>query len=297
MTKRIIAVLLVALITFGCINSGKKSAEDGSRSGKLRNDPESQQELKSLTCSNGYTIQYRDIDLDSMYVEVIKDNTTEKHEMKQVRSGSGAKYQTNDGRFVFWSHHGDFTYFVDDSIICSYIAPVKIGSTSLGPLYTVTYKSGKTLVVEVDNSESASINKLKITSDDFKEAISIKMETDPITSVFLADLDKNGYEELYLITTTAGSGSYGEVYAFVSDKDVQIIQCSIPEITENETKGGAVFEGYMGHDTFYIKDSLLAREFPVYKEKDTNANPTGGTKRIFYTLVDNKLKVLAKDEK
>ncbi|HCK98929.1 MAG TPA: hypothetical protein DHW42_02320 [Candidatus Marinimicrobia bacterium] len=297
MTKRIIAVLIVALITFGCTNSGKKSADDGSGSSKLRNDDESQQELKSLTCSNGYTIRYRDIDPDSLYVEVIKDNKTEKHQMKHVPSGSGAKYQTDDGKFVFWSHHGDFTYYIDDEIICSYIAPVKIGLTSSGPLYTVTYKSGKILEVEVDNSESASINKLNITSDDFKEAISIKMETDPITAVFLADLDKNGYEELYLITTSAGSGSYGEVYAFISDMDVKIIQCSIPEISENETKNGAIFEGYMGHDTFYIKNSLLAREFPVYKEKDSNANPSGGKKKIFYTLEDNKLKVLSNDKK
>lgn len=293
MAKRIVVVLILALITYSCTNDGKKSANDGSGSIELINNNESQQELKSLICSNGYTIRYRGIDPDSLYVEVIKDNKTEKHQMKHIPSGSGAKFQTDDKKFVFWSHHGDFTYYIDDEIICSYTAAIKIGSTSSGSLYTVTYKSGKTLEVEVDNSESTSINKLNITSDDFKEDISIEMETDPITDVFLADLDKNGYEELYLITTSAGSGSYGEVYAFIADTDVKIIQCSIPETSENETKNGTIFDGYMGHDTFYIKNSLLVREFPVYKEKDSNANPTGGRKKIFYTLDNNKLKALS----
>ncbi|MBE9467103.1 MAG: MliC family protein [Bacteroidetes bacterium] len=296
MAKRIIAVLILVLVTFSCTNNKKKSKDDGSGSSELINNSASQQELKSLTCGNGYTIRYRYINADSLYVEVLEGNKIEKHQMKPVPSGSGAKYQTDDGKFVFWSHHGDFTYYKNDEMICLYVAPVKIGSTSSGPLYTATYKSGKILEVEVDNLESASTNKLNITSDDFKEAISIKMETDPITAVLLADLDKNGYEELYLITSCVGSGGYGEVYAFISDMDVKIIQSSIPKILEDQTKRGAMFEGYMGHDTFYIKNSLLVREFPVYKEKDSNANPTGGIKKIFYTLEDNKFKILSNDK-
>jgi membrane-bound inhibitor of C-type lysozyme len=296
MAKRIITVLIVALVAFGCTNSEKKSKNNGRDSSELRNNKDSKQELKSLAFSNGYAIRYRHINTDSLYVEVIKEKKIAKHQMKQVPSASGAKYQTNDGEFVFWSHHGDFTYYNNDEIICSYIAPVKISSTSSGPLYTVTYKSGKRLNVEVDNLKSASINELNITSDDFKEAISIKMETDPITEVLLADLDKNGYEELYVITSCVGSGGYGEVYAFISDMNVKIIQSSIPEISEDETKSGAMFEGYMGHDTFYIKNSLLVREFPVYKLKDSNANPTGGIKKIFYTLEDNKFKILSNDK-
>lgn len=295
MVKRIITVLIAAIVAFGCANSEKKSKDKLSDSSELRNNNDSKQKLESLACSNGYAIRYRYINTDSLYVEVIKEKKIEKHQMKQVPSGSGAKYQTDDGEFVFWSHHGDFTYYNNDEIICSYVAPVKISSTSTGPLYTVTYKSGKRLEIEVDNLKSASTNELSITSDDFKEAISIKMETDPITAVLLADLDKNGYEELYVITSCVGSGGYGEVYAFISDMNVKVVQSSIPEISEDETKRGAMFEGYMGHDTFYIKNSLLVREFPVYKEKDTNANPTGGIKKIFYTLEDNKFKILSKD--
>jgi len=294
MEARITTVLLILLVTFSCTTSEKKSAANDNSSNKLKTNNEIKQELISLNCDNAYTIRYSNIDKDGLYIEVTKDNLTEKHQMKLVPSASGAKYQTNDGNFVFWSHHGDFTYYKGDEKICSYVAPVKIASTSLGPLYTVTYKSGKTLEIEVDNSKSASINKVKITSKDFKEDVSINLETEPITDVFLADLDKNGYQELYLITTSAGSGSYGEVYAFISDSNVKIIQCSLPEISESDIRNKAEFEGYMGHDTFYIENALLVREFPIYQENDSNANPTGGTKKIFYTLENNKFKILSK---
>lgn len=290
MEKRILAGLLILIVIFSCTNSEKKSKADVDSLSELRNNDESKQELRILNCDNGYTIRYTNVGMDSLYLEVIKGSKIEKHQMKLVPSGSGAKYQTDNGKFIFWSHHGDFTYFLENKKICSYIAPVKIGTTGLGPLYTVTFKSGKILQVEVDNSESASINKVNITSTDFKEDISIKLETEPITDVFIADLDKNGYEELYLITTSAGSGSYGEVYAFISDKDVEIIQCSLANISESDTD----FEGYMGHDSFYIENSLLIREFPVYREKDSNANPTAGTQKIRYTLKDNKFKILSK---
>jgi len=33
-------------------------------------------------------------------------------------------------------------------------------------------------------------------------------EMDPVEKVFLADLDRDGFEELYLVTRCAGSGSY-----------------------------------------------------------------------------------------
>ena len=40
----------------------------------------------------------------------------------------------------------------------------------------------------------------------------------------------------------------------------------------------------MGHDEFAVVENVLARRFPVYKEGDSNANPTGGTRQIQYKL-------------
>jgi hypothetical protein len=40
----------------------------------------------------------------------------------------------------------------------------------------------------------------------------------------------------------------------------------------------------MGHDSFTIENNTPVRTFPVYKDSDANASPTGGTRRITYGL-------------
>ena len=40
----------------------------------------------------------------------------------------------------------------------------------------------------------------------------------------------------------------------------------------------------MGHDEFAVEENTLVRRFPVYKDGDTNSQPTGGTRQIQYKL-------------
>jgi hypothetical protein len=41
----------------------------------------------------------------------------------------------------------------------------------------------------------------------------------------------------------------------------------------------------MGHDQFSIKENRLVRRFPLYGDKDSNANPTQGYRELQYKLV------------
>jgi hypothetical protein len=70
-------------------------------------------------------------------------------------------------------------------------------------------------------------------------------DRDPISDVFTADLDGNGFDEIYIVTTAAGSGSYGTILGFASNKDKSLSMIHFPEVRE----GDETFEGYMGHDT------------------------------------------------
>ena len=106
-------------------------------------------------------------------------------------------------------------------------------------------------------------------------------DKDPVSDVFLADLDDNGFDEIYIITTAAGSGSYGGVLGFASNKDKSLSMINFPEMRE----GDPDFEGYMGHDSFKIEDQKLVRIFPTYKPGDTHSNPTGGRRKLVYGLV------------
>jgi hypothetical protein len=50
----------------------------------------------------------------------------------------------------------------------------------------------------------------------------------------------------------------------------------------------------MGHDTFKVENGKLLRTFPVYTDTDANANPTGGTRTLTYTLGNDLVFALEK---
>ena len=142
-------------------------------------------------------------------------------------------------------------------------------------------KTGKTIIVSESHPVGQSLSTIEITTKDFEHNdAKIYEDRDPISDVFVADLDGNGFDEIYIVTTSAGSGSYGTVLGFASNKDKSLSMIHFPEIREGDKN----FEGYMGHDTFKIEDRKLVRIFPIYNQGDANRNPTGGKRKLIYGL-------------
>jgi len=142
-------------------------------------------------------------------------------------------------------------------------------------------KTGKGFVV--DQEGEGSLVTVKITPKGFghTEPIVLK-DIDPVSKVFLADLNNDGFEEIYVVTNSVGSGSYAGLYGYSSNNDKSVTPITIPEVSEKDLAGN--FKGYMGHDSFYVENGKLYRKFPVYKKGDSNANPTGGNKVVEYAL-------------
>jgi len=154
-------------------------------------------------------------------------------------------------------------------------------SGSSKDLKTYQTKTGKTIIISETHPTGQSLSTIEISTKGFKHNYAeIYEDRDPISDVFLADLDANGFDEIYIITTSAGSGSYGTVLGFASNKDKSLSMINFPEIR----KGNEDLEGYMGHDTFKIEDRKLIRIFPIYNRGDTNSNPTGGKRMLLYGL-------------
>ncbi len=105
-----------------------------------------------------------------------------------------------------------------------------------------------------------------------------------VTNAEIEDLNNDGFPEILIYTTSAGSGSYGNVIGYSVNNGKSISQIYFPEISENKEASS----GYMGHDEFAIIETTLARRFPVYNDGDTNNNPTGGTRQIEYKLKDGE---------
>jgi hypothetical protein len=125
------------------------------------------------------------------------------------------------------------------------------------------------------------------------------MESEPFNTALLADLNNDGFEELYIITKSSGSGSYLNIHGVASNKDKSYSNIAIQTISEKDLKEGKDFFGYMGHDKITTEKDALVREFPVYKQGDTNNNPTGGNQKVFYKLIAGEnsyqLKIVPKE--
>ena len=146
---------------------------------------------------------------------------------------------------------------------------------------TYRTKTGKTIIISETHPIGQSLSTIEISTKDFEHNYQeIYPDRDPVSDVFITDLDNNGFDEIYIITTSAGSGSYGTVLGFSSNKDKSLSMINFPEIQERDEN----FKGYMGHDTFKIEDQKLVRTFPIYNKGDTNKNPTGGTRKLVYGL-------------
>jgi hypothetical protein len=135
--------------------------------------------------------------------------------------------------------------------------------------------------VTESHSGGHSLSNIQVESKGFAHNISERFEgRDPIQKVLVGDLDENGFDEFYIVTVSVGSGSYGDVLAFASNKDKSLSLIHFPEVREGDER----YVGYLGHDSFELTEDGLVRTFPIYLPSDTNSMPTGGTRKILYEL-------------
>jgi hypothetical protein len=161
--------------------------------------------------------------------------------------------------------------------------PVKTRSSEESRVFTT--QSGKVFELNEDSNEDGMYDfHLVPKGFEFSKDTLIIAEADPLNKAFLADLDENGFEEIYLITTSVGSGSYGNIYGYSSNADKSVSPIYMAPINENDLSPGGLFEGYMGHDSIYLDEGALMRKFPIYLEGDPNCCPTGGHSTIIYDL-------------
>ncbi len=141
--------------------------------------------------------------------------------------------------------------------------------------------TGKTIIIAETHPVGESLSTIKISTKGFKHNYSgIYENVDPVSDVYIGDIDGNGYDEVYIITTSSGSGSYGKVLGFASNNDKSLSMIHFPDLIKEDK----LVTGYMGHDVFAIEGQQLIRTFPIYNEGDTNQYPTGGTRKLIYGL-------------
>lgn len=155
-------------------------------------------------------------------------------------------------------------------------------------LRVIKTSSGKEFHIFVDHSMGSSIKQVRIETRHFPN----RNETynfgaiDPIKDIWITDLDSNGYEELIFTTQGAGSGSYGKIYGFASNKDKSATPIYVRPLKTLEKLHPDIVHSYRGHDRIALSEKhKIIRTFPLYGKDDPNSKPSGGSVEIEYSLI------------
>jgi len=101
-------------------------------------------------------------------------------------------------------------------------------------VWEIKTSTGKTWVAIETHPKGASLSNVKIHfQGDSTGALSFT-DVDPISSALSADLDKNGFDELYLVSTSVGTGSYGNIIGVSSNRDKSLSYVFVPEMDPND---------------------------------------------------------------
>jgi hypothetical protein len=160
------------------------------------------------------------------------------------------------------------------------LVPASLRAGPSQPFFAQIVLQGVTFQVESPNDSSVNPVTVRAETPEGKLA-PIEAEADgTITGVEVEDLNADGYPEIYVYVTSAGSGSCGSLIAYASNRNRSLSDIYLPPLEDDPEAS----KGYMGHDTFAVGEGTFVRRFPVYREGDTNAAPTGGNRQIQYKL-------------
>ena len=98
-----------------------------------------------------------------------------------------------------------------------------------------------------------------------------------VQEAFKADLNKDGFIEVYAVSISSGPLAKEHLYGFSSYRDR-----SYGPITLGEPQQARMMDGYQGQGRFYLgEDGKLKREFPLF---DAAGQPSGSKRIITYEL-------------
>ena len=135
---------------------------------------------------------------------------------------------------------------------------------------------------DVSATAEGSINTVTVTPHGLsQQKTPVTSEIDgTVTGAEIDDLDANGFPEVYIYVTSAGSGSYGSLAAWAVNRGKSMTPIILPPVADSPI----LSKGYMGHDEFAVVEGNLVQRFPLYGDLDTNARPTGKTRQLQYKL-------------
>lgn len=100
-----------------------------------------------------------------------------------------------------------------------------------------------------------------------------------VAGVELADLDANGWPEVYVTLIDRDARRTGRLLAAAVNRGRSLTEIALPALGAGEALG------WRGGDEFAVVENRLARRFRVYRDGDADGAPSGGWRQLQYRLV------------
>ena len=102
-----------------------------------------------------------------------------------------------------------------------------------------------------------------------------------VTGADIGDINSDRSPEIYVYIKSKDKGA---LIAYSANNKKSLSEIYLPPISEHPK----LTKGYRGHDEFMMVEAIIAQRFPIYKDNDTDAKPTGGWRQLQYKLVQGE---------
>jgi hypothetical protein len=136
---------------------------------------------------------------------------------------------------------------------------------------------GIRFVVSVDNQSSTATVTITPSGLEIDNSPVTRSIDGRVKDAEVADLDVDQSPEIYVYLTSDTGDS---LVALSANKRKSLSDIYLPPL--DETQGATV--GYRGRDAFAVGEGRLLRRFPIYRDGDSDTEPTGGMRQLQYRL-------------
>lgn len=108
----------------------------------------------------------------------------------------------------------------------------------------------------------------------------VRQVTGHVIGAEAADINADGSPEIYAYVEAVSGEPGTSLVAYSANRRRSLSEIYLPPVTDDARAA----LGYRGRDEMRVVEGTFVRRFPIYRQGDADAKPTGGTRQIQYKL-------------